>query len=262
MDIETDIIPGHGGFDPGAVNSANGARECDGNLGVGLKLKTLLELNGIGGNLSRAADVAVWGATNQTDDVNWQIAFANQSNAGIAVALHFNSSADKSAHGVEVLYSQYPTYSDSEVRLAYLVLGELVLATGLTNRGVKQIDSGIGVIKKVYKPTILVEMAFVSNDNEVVWCSDEAHQWILAKAIARGICKYFGVDYQEGGTVDMKVGMDLKEVKVVLNGKEVGNSTILTVDGKDTTYIPAVALRDVGIAVAWDGANNQVIIDK
>jgi len=259
---KADIIPGHGGFDPGGVNTTNRVRECDGNLAVGLKLATLLQYNSITPNLSRATDAAVWGATNQTDDVNWQIAFANQSDADIAVALHFNSSADKSAHGVEVLYSRFPTWDDNEVRLATLVSGELVMATGLTNRGVKQIDSGIGVIKKVYKPTILVEMAFVSNDDEVIWCSDESHQWILAKAIARGICKYFSVEYKEGGTVDMKVGMDLQEIKVVLNGTPVEKSTILNVDGRDTTYIPAVVLRAVGIDVKWDAASNTVIINK
>jgi len=258
-----DIIPGHGGFDPGAVNSTNGVRECDGTLGVSLKLKILLEFNGITCNMSRTTDIAVWGATNQTNDVNWQIAFANESSSDIAIAPHFNSSADKNAHGVEVLYSQYPSYDENEVRLANLILEELVIATGLTNRGVKQIDSGIGVIKKVYKPTILIEYAFVSNDNEVIWCSDEEHQWILAKATAKGVCKYFGIEYKEdGGITEMKVGMEVPDTKVIMNGKPVEKTVLLTVDGRDTTYIPAVALRDVGINVVWDSGTNSVIITK
>jgi len=197
---EVDIIPGHGGNDPGAVNSTNGTKECDGNLGVGLKLTNLLKYNNINSNMSRITDDAIWGATNTKDDVNWQIQFANESDADIAVAIHFNSSVNKSANGVEVLFSQYPSYDENEMKLANLVLNELVFATGLSNRGVKQIDSGIGVIKKVYKPTILIECAFVSNDNEVVWVSSESHQWILAKAIAKGVCKYFGVEYKEDNT--------------------------------------------------------------
>lgn len=194
---KVDIIPGHGLPDPGSVNSTNGVKESDGNLGVGLKLKNLLELNGITGNMSRTTENAIWGATNTKDDVNWQIQFANESDADIAIAIHFNSSTNKSAKGTEVLFSQYPSYDENELRLANLVLNELIFATGLSNRGVKQIDSGIGVIKKVYKPTILVENAFVSNDDEVIWCSDESHQWILAKAITKGVCKYFGVEYKD-----------------------------------------------------------------
>ena len=260
---EADIIPGHGGFDPGAVNNANGVRESDGNLGVGLKLKKLLEFNGIGGNMSRVTDVAVWGAKNQKDDVNWQIAFANQSSADIAAAIHFNSSTNKSARGVEVLYSQYPSYDKNEILLANLVLAELVSATGLVNRGVKQVDSGIGVIKKVYKPTILIECAFVSNDSESIWCSDEAHQLILARAIAKGICKYFGVEYkEEGSSEEMKIVVEAPDINVIMNGKPVDKTVLLTVDGRDTTYIPAVALRDVGINVKWDEASKTVVITK
>lgn len=59
---------------------------------------------------------------------------------------------------------------------------------------------------------------------------------------------------------DMKIGMEIPEVKVILNGKVMSKTIILNVDGKDTTYIPAVSLRDAGLSVDWDAASSTVII--
>jgi len=61
---------------------------------------------------------------------------------------------------------------------------------------------------------------------------------------------------------EMQVGMNIQEVKVAMNGNQVEKSTVLKVDGRDTTYIPAVALRAVGINVTWDAASNTVVITK
>ncbi|MGI6453145.1 MAG: N-acetylmuramoyl-L-alanine amidase family protein [Syntrophomonadaceae bacterium] len=140
------LLPGHGGFDPGAVNSTNGTRESDGNLGVALKLKQLLEVNGIDVVMSRTADIACGGAVNISQDVANQIAFANNSGADLAVAIHFNSAADKGANGTEVLYSTEWYVDPKRKQLARLLLDELVAHTGLRNRGLKT-PSNVSVIK-------------------------------------------------------------------------------------------------------------------
>lgn len=64
-----------------------------------------------------------------------------------------------------------------------------------------------------------------------------------------------------GDVEDMKVGMEIPEVKVELKGKAVEKSVILTVDGRDTTYIPAIVLRDIGLKVTWDDTIKKVIIE-
>ena len=66
----------------------------------------------------------------------------------------------------------------------------------------------------------------------------------------------------KGGNGDMKVGMEIPEVKVTMQGKVAEKSVILTVDGKDTTYIPAVVLREHGYRVDWDAATASVTIKK
>ena len=65
----------------------------------------------------------------------------------------------------------------------------------------------------------------------------------------------------KGEDEDMKVGMEIPEVKVDLKGKAIEKSVILTVDGRDTTYIPAIALRDAGLKVTWDATNKKVVIE-
>jgi N-acetyl-anhydromuramyl-L-alanine amidase AmpD len=70
-------------------------------------------------------------------------------------------------------------------------------------------------------------------------------------------------DLQSKGVVeDMKLGIEIPEVLVDLEGGVVDNSVILNVDGKDTTYIPAIALRAVGMTVAWDAPTKTVKITK
>ena len=48
--------------------------------------------------------------------------------------------------------------------------------------------------------------------------------------------------------------VDLPDVAVLMEGQKIKKSVILHVDGKDTTYIPAIALRDFGMTVRWDEA--------
>lgn len=207
------IIPGHGGFDSGAVNSTNGVRECDGNLAVALKLAVLLQGCGIDFTISRTTDIACGGAKNVNDDINNQIRFGNNSNGNIVVAIHFNSVVDKSAHGCEALYSTYNGLTNENKRLATLLVNEVASATGLTNRGIKDVGRSVGVVRAINKPVALIECSFVSNDRESIWANDENHQFILAKAICKAICQYFNVEFKEVGNVkDWKFDIKQKAI--------------------------------------------------
>lgn len=66
--------------------------------------------------------------------------------------------------------------------------------------------------------------------------------------------------YRKEAETIMKLGLEMAEVKVTLNGVDINKAVILNVDGKDTAYIPAVALKDAGIRVEWDNANSTVVI--
>lgn len=246
------IIPGHGGFDSGAYNPNTKTRECDGNLSVALKLDYLLKYNGFQTALSRTTDIACGGAKTVSQDVTNQINFANNSGANIAIAIHFNSSTNKTATGTEVLYTNYPTRNENEIRLAKLLLEELVNVTKLSNRGLKETPSGVGVIKKVKIPCVLSECAFISNDKESIWCSDEDHNWQLAIAHAKAVCRFYNNEFKN----PLKEMMDL--FKDVEKGRWSEKSIERLVElgilsgYKDNTFKPAQSLTREEFAVALD----------
>ena len=62
----------------------------------------------------------------------------------------------------------------------------------------------------------------------------------------------------KGGSGDMKI--DIPDVKVVLDGVERTDCVLLTVEGRPTTYIPAIALRESGHEVTWDQTLETVTI--
>lgn len=73
---------------------------------------------------------------------------------------------------------------------------------------------------------------------------------------------YYLFSKVKGVDLDMKIGMEIPEVKVILDGKIADKSVILNVDGRDTTYIPAIVLRDIGMTVTWDDKSKTVNIKK
>jgi len=247
------LIGGHGGSDPGAVNSNNGVRECDGNLSVTLMVAKLLAFNGIEPTLSRDTDVACGGANNVNGDINNQIAFGNNSGADIAVAIHFNSVPDKSAHGCEALYSNSNGLGNDNFKLATLLTNNVASYTGLTNRGVKDVGTSIGVCRAIKIPVALVECAFVSNDSESIWCSDYTYQWILARAITKAICDYFGREYK-----------DMVKTTVQLNGIKIGNGYLIDDRNQIPVGLLIAKLAEIGVnlGVTWDDTNKIVNIIK
>jgi len=245
--LKVAILPGHGGFDSGAVNPRNKVRECDGTLGVALKLGELLKFNDFEVIYSRTTDIACGGAKTSTQDVTNQVSFVNNSGANIAIAIHYNGSTSASAHGIEVLYSNLMYPNPNEAKLAKLLLNELVLTTGLTNRGLKT-PNNISIIKKSKIPCVLSECAFVTNDKESIWCSDENHQWKLAQAHAKSICKYFGKEY-----------IDMEKTTIKLNGKDLSTGYLI----QNSNYCPVRALAEaLGCTLTWDGNTKTVNIIK
>ncbi|EKA2549956.1 N-acetylmuramoyl-L-alanine amidase [Listeria monocytogenes] len=77
------------------------------------------------------------------------------------VSWHFNSAADKSATGVEVLY-----YDNAQKQLATDVSVALSKALGLRDRGAKQ-RKDLYFLANTNAPAILIEVAFISNANDM-----------------------------------------------------------------------------------------------
>lgn len=166
------INPGHGNPDPGAVGQT-GLQEKDVVFAVGNLAADYLRKVGY--------EVLVL----QSDDLNGVIRKANESGADLFVSIHCNSFSNQQANGTETFY--YPDSVKGE-KLARCIQGQLIQEFGLTDRGIKT-STGLGVLKYTDMPSVLAELAFISNPKEEVLLRDYQDRW--AKAIARGVSDYY-----------------------------------------------------------------------
>ena len=169
------IDPGHSGpVEPGAC--AGGVTEAEVNLQVAKILARMLEKAGHKVKLTREDDV-------EDQELSWRAEEAWRFRADIFVCIHCNAAPSPSAHGTEVYY--YPT-SDNGHALARCIQAELVKNCRTADRGVKTNDEWT-VLTDTYCPAVLIELAFLTNDQDRELLTDPFNQRLLAVGIMNGI---------------------------------------------------------------------------
>ncbi|MBC2723481.1 N-acetylmuramoyl-L-alanine amidase [Desulfosporosinus sp.] len=182
------IDPGHGGYDPGAM--AYGLKEKDLTLDICLKLKPLLEFNGINVTLTREGDYAVGHNENNLNGELWaRVNKAESAKVDLFVSVHINAGGGT---GVEVLIIGPGGRAE---KAAKKVLPFLVQAGGWANRGVK--TQNVMVLRETSMPAILTENGFIDKEADVAKLREPNFRQTLAVAHAKGICDYFGIKYRE-----------------------------------------------------------------
>lgn len=220
------IDPGHGGIDPGAIG--NGTMEKSITLAVAKALKKeLLATGRFRVALTRDKDVYI--------PLRDRFKLARDGEGDLFISLHADSHANTKTRGASV-YTLSENASDSEaealaakenksdviagVDLSHespVVTGILIdLAqretTNLSARFAKMLVkslkrdtlmleqshrfAGFAVLKAPDVPSILLEMGYISSDEDQQLLTNKTHQKGLAKAISRAIQSYF--DWQDG----------------------------------------------------------------
>ena len=171
------INPGHapnGIPDPGACSART--RECDVTLEVGELVEKYLNAVGIETMLL------------QSDDLSEVCLEANVLEADLFISIHCNSVESPYAEGTETWAC---AGSSNGYRLAECIQNQIVGALGTVNRGVKVATpgkNGLYVLTNTDMPAVLVELAFISNEDDeelLIKSRDE-----FARAIARGVTDY------------------------------------------------------------------------
>lgn len=177
---------GHGGNDPGSINGSYYEKKF--NLAILLKLKEMLEDEGYTVYATREKDVTL--------TVNDRVGIATEDypEASLYVSIHNNSVENKNYSGTLVMYCPRDTseYGITNKQFASYVLEELVKELDTINRGfivVKETDTSKRVLTELPMPSILCEVAFVSNDEEAARLDTEEFQEAAALAIFNGIEK-------------------------------------------------------------------------
>jgi N-acetylmuramoyl-L-alanine amidase len=215
------IDPGHGGDDDGAIGPS-GIKEKDINLAISLKLKKLLEDEGLSVILTRDDDRFI--------PLSDRTKIANEAGADMFVSIHCNASAtNKNARGYisfflsdaktdqaraaaalenaaiqfESKESQRDYVSDIDFilldmvqseflkessELAALIEQNIIKHTKIDSRGVDQ--AGFFVLNKAYMPAVLVETAFISNKQDEKLLKNGNTQNDVAEAIVAAIGEF------------------------------------------------------------------------
>jgi N-acetylmuramoyl-L-alanine amidase len=218
MPIDTLILdPGHGGHDPGAV--AGDLQEKDIVLAVTQKLADYLN--------QWFPDLTL--VLTRSDDrflsLEDRVAIAAEQPLGVGssalmVSVHANASHSSEASGVEILikptdhpvtFLSYPSPDWALFRYANFTSGELnqqlnrenlLLATLINdrlmqhlpivrNRGIKEQD--VFILSESTYASVLVEIGFISNEQERKDLSNSTYQSTIARAIAEGISDYLNL---------------------------------------------------------------------
>jgi len=204
------LDPGHGGNDPGMVNSRLGLNEKTLALDTVQRLKKLLEGQGFRVLLTRTDDRQL--AKTKLEDLEKRARLAAQADADLFISLHYNSVASEveRVSGVEVytLTPQFqysasdPERADSTVGIAnlgnrhdhwnsllgYTLQRELLASLQASDRGLKR--GRLAVLRLAPCPAVLVEAGFLSNDTEAKKIATPAYRQKIAQAIADGVRTY------------------------------------------------------------------------
>lgn len=171
------VDPGHGGSDPGAIGPS-GVREKRVTMEVAAILKRLLEEAGARVILTRTGDEDV--------PLYDRAEIANEQQADLFISIHANSFYTSSKNGAETYYY---TTNPLSADLARAVHQAFVAGIGLADRGVR--SANFVVIREPVMPSVLLEMAFLSNPAEEKLLADPAFQQKAAQAILAGLTRFF-----------------------------------------------------------------------
>lgn len=216
------IDPGHGGDDPGAIGPS-GVQEKDIVLSVGRKLGEILTVK-YGAEVIFTRDKDIFIPLNERTEI------ANSKKADLFISIHANASPRKDARGIETYFLNWTNDEEAmrvaarENKISFkkmekmrselqTILYDLArknkneesmkLAASIQNAMVNMLkenyskiqDLGVKyaffyVLVGAEMPSILVEISFISNDEEEKRLTEELYKDRIAEAIATGVNSY------------------------------------------------------------------------
>ena len=174
------IDPGHGGTDLGARGKTPYCEEKKLCLQTARLVKQYLNQLGYHVVMTRNSDASI--------SLARRVEIADQANADLFVSLHFNSSRNPTAHGIEIFFfdsKEQKSRASSSKKLADSILGRVIRRTSAISRGVKK--GNFYVIRETSIPSVLLEGGFISNPAERANLKTRDYQEKIARGVADGI---------------------------------------------------------------------------
>jgi N-acetylmuramoyl-L-alanine amidase len=211
------IDPGHGGHDPGAV--ANGVSEAELVLDVALRLEKLLQDQ-------PGFEVVLTRRTNDFIALEERTALANKETADLFLSIHANSSPQRDTRGIETYFLNFASNSHAEAvaarenassvkamrnlpqlvkaittnnklaesrEFANIVQTSLLRQARAQNKSVKDLgvkQAPFVVLLGAEMPSVLAEIAFVTNRSDATLLKQQAYRQRIAQALRDAVLRY------------------------------------------------------------------------
>jgi N-acetylmuramoyl-L-alanine amidase len=180
------VDPGHGGKQDGATGPS-GLREKDVNLDITLRLRRLLESQGAMVIPTREKDDSLAPVANREQlrtELGLRAAVANDNNADMFISIHCNASDTINSQSGTQTYWRTP-WSEPLARALHAKLVQVL----------KRKDAGIHtanfiVIKDTSCASVLLEIAYINNQEEEALLGDPRFRQRVAEAVVEGIESY------------------------------------------------------------------------
>ena len=177
------VDAGHGSKDPGA--SKQGISEKDIDLAILLELKKLFDAE---------SDGTIGVYYTRTEDANpslsQRVELANKAEADLFVSIHNNSTKSgrmSSINGTAVMYDEAKaTEEKGSMQFANICLEELLASLGSNSKGLVA-GNDIYIIRSAEMPVALVEVGFMTNQDELDSLKDAQYQQKAAEGIYRAL---------------------------------------------------------------------------
>ncbi|WP_432774469.1 N-acetylmuramoyl-L-alanine amidase [Brevibacillus gelatini] len=172
------IDPGHGGSDVGTSGTKWGTEEKTLNQKTSMLLASKLRQRGAQVILTRTSDA-------EKPSLAQRVAISEAKAADAFVSIHYNSSAKPNSGTLTFFYAQNKDYN-----LARSIESRLASGIGLKSNGISFGD--YHVLRENDRPSVLVELGFLSNPKDEELVRTAAYQDKAAQAIVDGLADYFG----------------------------------------------------------------------
>lgn len=187
------IDPGHGGADPGAVR--DGVNEEDINFAVSMKTRDFLEAMGATVIMTRTTDrdlASPDAEKRKREDLENRSQIMNQPQVSVFVSIHANVDSSPKSKGSYVFYRIGDETSKEFAACLQGSLQELTKDTHVEKEGDYYILNHTSTIGAI------VEIGFLTNEQERVLLQQDAYQEKLAYQISKGILDYWNHNGKSG----------------------------------------------------------------
>lgn len=184
---------GHGKPDEGA-EAKDGTTEENINLQITLKLQRLLEQSGTKVILTRSDENGIYDIDansireKKISDIKNRVELGNGEGVDLLVSIHLNKYEDPKYSGWQTFYQEG---NEQSIKLANEIQSSIKDVVDIENNRVPHKIQDVYLLKKVTKPSVIVECGFLSNTQELERLKTDEYQEKIAFGIYMGIQRYF-----------------------------------------------------------------------